>query len=85
MLDCATGSKKDTASLSRDRGIVELLMVKAFKQPSVVQGLVQFLQAEATSIEAQSMVEKVRELVAWGVKVAADALAAGEDVSRLVS
>ncbi|KAG9009106.1 suppressor of glycerol defect [Tulasnella sp. JGI-2019a] len=80
MLDCATSSDKDAASLSRDRSIVELIMVKAFKQSNVVRGLIQFLNAEAADLQAEANVDGVRDIIAWGVKIAIGALSAGEDL-----
>lgn len=87
ILDCTTRSETEAATLSRDRGIVELIMVKAFKQPSVVQGLLRFLKTEAEEevVVSHANVDRVRDLLDWGMKVAVTTLASGEDVSKLVS
>lgn len=80
MLDCATRSERDATTLSRDKSIVELIIVKAFKHPNVMHGLIQFLKAEGTALEAEANVQGVREIIAWGVKIAIGSLTAGEDL-----
>ncbi|KAG8872492.1 suppressor of glycerol defect [Tulasnella sp. 331] len=80
ILDCATRSDKDAMSLSRDRSIVELIMVKAFKQPNVVQGLIRFLKAEGAGLEAEANVPGVQETIVWGLKVTIGSLSVGDDL-----
>lgn len=78
MLDCATQSAKEAATLSRDRSVMELVAVKAFKQPTVVSGLRHFLTAEGEGLADEANVERTREVITWGTKVILDSLSAGE-------
>jgi len=91
-------SKDEIASLSRDRSIVELIMMKTVKQTNVVRGILHLFQARGiddddyndndsngnNDLEAQAKSEEVRKLIRWGVKIARETLSAGEEVSKLL-
>ncbi|KAG8908339.1 suppressor of glycerol defect [Tulasnella sp. 403] len=82
ILDYATQSNKEIATLSRDREIVEVIFVKPIKQKVVMQGILHFLNTER--VEGLAPSESIQDLIRWGVKIASETLRAGRDMDDLI-
>lgn len=72
------------ASLSRDREVLEVIVMKSIKSPSVVQGTMYFFEHEAEEFVGMAKDDGVRKLIRWGVKVAKETLGMGGEVANLL-
>ncbi|KAG8954229.1 suppressor of glycerol defect [Tulasnella sp. 424] len=84
LLDFATEDELEVASLSRDREVLEVIVMKSIKSPSVVQGTMYFFESEAEEFVGMAKDDGVRKLIRWGVKVAKETLGTGGEVANLL-
>lgn len=81
ILDFATKSEAEAETLSKDREVLEVIVVKCVKFPGVVQGILHFLDHE--DLETLGGCEGIKKSIRWGVKIAKDTLESGVEVSNL--
>ncbi|KAG9017984.1 suppressor of glycerol defect [Tulasnella sp. 427] len=84
LLDFATEDEREVASLSRDREVLEVIIMKSIKSSNVVQGMMYFFEQEADDFVGMARDDEVKKLIRWGVKVAKDTLGTGGEVANLL-
>ena len=82
LLEFSTTSDTEVESLSRDKQIVEVIMMKAVKRTHVLQGILHFLNNH--DIKGLPEHHGVQKLVGWASTLAKNTLNAGQDVSNLL-
>lgn len=84
LVDFATNSEAEAETLSRDREVLELIMVRTIKQASVVQGVLRFVKDEGSTLVSSAKLEGIQNTIQWAIKVAQDTLGAGAEVSTML-
>ncbi|KAG8932577.1 suppressor of glycerol defect [Tulasnella sp. 417] len=84
LLDFATEDEQEVESLSRDREVLEVIMMKSIKSPNVVQGMTYLFEQDAEGLAGMAKHPDVIKLIRWGVKVAKETLGAGGEVATLL-
>ncbi|KIO34363.1 hypothetical protein M407DRAFT_13520 [Tulasnella calospora MUT 4182] len=84
LLDFATEDEREVASLSRDREVLEVIMMKSIKSANVVQGMMYLFEQDVEELAGMAKDGEVRKLIRWGVKVAKETLGTGGEVANLL-
>lgn len=65
----------------RDRVVVEEIISKALRLPTMCKGMVYFIQSLLSEQDFQTRTKRAHDLLVWGLGVAKDALQRGDSLS----